>query len=314
VGNPYVGDGLTNFEEYRGFMWRKLYLSSDSAYETPAYVPGIDVEHFRTDPTGRKDLFVAFRNYHQDNAAVAEDFAIGEAFWHAGVAVHALEADLVPTVGENRIDVAEVTNNLFTPYSGTNGLINKRGLRDWTWDTKGASGLGDADQYGLNTTTYEIPLWHYFHDKPYADQSPGSAGVLDPVEAVEDANDNGSDDRVQGVKESTTIINNSALDGDLYKIGRYDQALSTFNINPGTDGLVELPVVTEITPGTVQYTKPHVLKHTITHELGHAVGIPHTPIFTCLMYEYSPDWSRDDVFSDAAISYIQIHNVGPFGP
>jgi hypothetical protein len=316
AGNPYVGDGLTNFEEYRGFMWKTLYPSSDPVYQTPVYVPGIDVEHFRTDPTGMKDLFVAFRNYHQDNAAVMEDFAIGEAFMNAGVAVHALEAGLVETVGENHIDVAEVANNLVTPYGGTDGHINKRGLRDWTWDTKGASGLGDADQYGLNTTTYEIPLGCYFTDKPYLDSSTlGDSTVLDPIEGVEDGNDNGTDDRIKGVYESTGIIDDAFLDGDLYVLGfkNDNQDHSTFNINSGSaaDAGVELPVVTTVGQITLEYSKPHVLKHTITHELGHAVGIPHTQISTCLMYEYSPDWSRDEMFSDAAISYIQIHNVGP---
>ena len=149
--------------------------------------------------------------------------------------------------------------------------------------------------------------------------SPGTAGILDPIETVEDINDNGADDRNQGVKESTRIVNNSVLDGDLYILGwsGANQQLSTFNINPGTNDLVELPVavsVAEIGVTTQEYTRSHVLKHTISHELGHAVGIPHTPLFTCLMYEYSPDWSRDTAFSDEAISYIQIHNFGPSGP
>jgi predicted Zn-dependent protease len=75
---------------------------------------------------------------------------------------------------------------------------------------------------------------------------------------------------------------------------------------------VELPVVSElaqITQGqTTEYTRPQVLKHTITHELGHAIGMDHNKVRACLMYEYSTNWSRDTAFSEAARRQIMIHN------
>jgi len=60
-----------------------------------------------------------------------------------------------------------------------------------------------------------------------------------------------------------------------------------------------------------------VLKHTITHELGHAVGIPHNDISDCLMSSTSSNWKRDGYFSSStdqngvfrdAKSWIFIHN------
>ena len=51
-----------------------------------------------------------------------------------------------------------------------------------------------------------------------------------------------------------------------------------------------------------------MLKHTITHELAHALGINHTADATCLMYTYSVDWKRDGTLSSVAQSQVKIHN------
>jgi hypothetical protein len=101
--------------------------------------------------------------------------------------------------------------------------------------------------------------------------------------------------------------------------GTYTADLSTFD-NDG-DGLVELPI--QNTPGVFGNVEPfeatveQVVKHTITHELGHAVGMVHDANGGCLMYEYTTDWDRDDCFSGSVNSSqqfvgskadIKIHN------
>ena len=127
---------------------------------------------------------------------------------------------------------------------------------------------------------------------------------------MEDKNDNSTDDKVNRVYESTgtNTPNPAYFTGDMVVLGNYSQQLTAFDIN--NDGLVELPIAGD--PATIntayEYTRAHVLKHTITHELGHAVGIPHNQDTTCLMYEFTNNWSRDDVFSPAGKGYIQIHN------
>jgi alpha-tubulin suppressor-like RCC1 family protein len=306
-GNPDA-DGLTNFEEYRGFMWSNMVLSTDQNYKTTGYVPGT-VGHIRTKPD-RKDLFVIYTGYNASNP-----FAIGAAFANAGVDVHAVPSDAIDQLTGSllkdqdfNIDVLEVKNDTANVYPFTDGYINKRAIRDWTWDTKGSSNVGDATLYGTSTTTYQIPLDHYFADKPYMDriginQPPGN-GVLDLISAstVEDKNDN-------AVRDSKEDKNgNNALDGDLVVINAYNNQFTIFNID--TNDTVELPVVSStasINP-LYEYKKMQVLKHTITHEMGHAVGMIHNSTSNCVMYEYSNDWSRDGKFSETAKAQMQIHN------
>ena len=60
-----------------------------------------------------------------------------------------------------------------------------------------------------------------------------------------------------------------------------------------------------------EYTGAQVLKHTITHELGHAVGSNHTQDSTDLMYEFSNNWKRDSHLG-ASAAQVKIHNTpGP---
>jgi len=302
-GNPYQGDGLTNFEEYRGFVWKQLVEVpvGGQIYKTLAYVPASAPGHFRTHPK-RKDLFVAFTGYD-----ATDPFAIGAAFQNAGIDVHAMEATLVGTNGESNIHVLSVNDERVYPYPFTDGHINKRGIRDWSWDTKGSTDrLGDAGVYGLSTT-YQMSLNGYFGDRPYQNKSPGTP-ALDPISAVEDKNDNGTDDKISRKYESSGTSTQGTLDGDLVVIGSYTQQLTAFDVD--ANGLVELPVAGNPTTidRTHEYTREQVLKHTITHEMGHAVGMPHNSDATCLMYEYSNDWSRDGAFSAAAKAQAQIHN------
>jgi hypothetical protein len=185
------------------------------------------------------------------------------------------------------------------------------GIRYWTWDTKGVSGIGTSTAYGSGTKTYQKALNYYFTDKPYRDRTPGTTGKLDPIIAVEDKDDDG----VLDTGEDGSIGGGVAgsLDGDVYysAFTTSNKDLSPFDIDK--NGKVELPVASN--PNSIntdfEYTKKQVLKHTITHELGHAVGAAddtHNSDASCLMYQYSNNWRRDGFFSNSAKARIQIHN------
>ena len=316
LSNSNIGDGLTNFEEYRGVKWGKLVPiepeQSGGQYQTVAYVPQASPVHFRTKPF-RKDLFVKYKGYTAEYP-----FAIGAAFFDAQIDVWVVD-DAVFTsqnLGDTKIDVLPVTNNTTGTYQNVDGHINKKGVRYWTWDTKGMSGIGNATAYGVNTTTYQKPLGYYFTDKPYMEGLTwvtggtwtAANGTLDALPVVEDRDDDGVIDTGEDTMPGGTT---GSLDGDKYRTPvSYARNLSPFDIN--RNGLVELPVASSsgsIVPG-YEYTKAQVVKHTVTHEMGHAVGVPstHTEDAGCLMYKYSNNWSRDGYFGPATKGYIKIHN------
>jgi hypothetical protein len=300
-------------------------------------MPQGNAGHFRTHPE-RMDLFVKVDNYDFNidiisgaiidadtgyNAPCDCPFALGTAFLTSGVDVHAVSLDNLPnfmgagtTAWQSHIDVVTITNNLSGTYSTSDGHINKRGIRDWGWDTKGFSGIGDAVNYGGGTTTYQIPLDNYFGEYPYSDDNMlgGSPAMLDAVDSVfvEDQNDNGTDDKVKGKKESEAQTPTSSFDGDrlMLPIG-YGHNHTALDVDH--DGKVELPVVNDPSAAASgsyadEYAVEQVLKHTITHELGHAVGMNHNACSDCLMYEYSTNWRRDDSFSADEQSEMHIHN------
>jgi hypothetical protein len=301
TANTFVGDGLTNAEEYRGFVWGPPLerVEPNAVYNTTAYVPQEgEARHFRGDPL-RKDLFIKFRGYGGDNP-----FALGTAYVDdAELDVHVADALRVP--GEAHLDAVTLTNELTATYPLTNGHINKRGVRDWTWDVKGASTSGNGVSYGA-PVTYQKTLDFYFADRPYTDDSGNQ--VLDPLTAavVEDRNDNGAVDVVRSVSED--VNRNGVLDGDHVIVDSLTQTLTSFDVD--NDGLVELPAVSEaaqIDP-RFEYTKAQVLKHTISHELGHALGMTHNTDAACLMFKDSPNWSRDGCLSLDSKAQMQIHN------
>jgi hypothetical protein len=332
------GDGLTILEEFRGFKWGPPMVvipgSLTGTFQTTAYVPQGDAGHFRTHP-GRKDFFVKVDNYEFNvgNPDTGYDapcdcpFALGTAFHNAGVDVHAVSVDNLPSFmtggiasWERNIDAATITNNLTGTYSTSDGHIRKRGIRDWEWSTKGFSGIGDSITYGGGTKTYQLPLDNYFGEYPYIDSTAilGSSAILDPVDGafVEDQNDNGTNDRRKGKLESEAAGDVNVLEGDLL-ILPIDYTHHHTALDVDHDGRVELPVIndpndpsTDATGNTYpnEYTRAQVLKHTITHELGHAVGMSHNSCSTCLMYEWSTNWSRDDNFSGDEQSQSSYHN------
>jgi hypothetical protein len=331
------GDGLSNFKEYRGFKWGPPMVAvsggladSNYIYQTTAYKPYGTADHFRTKPS-RKDLFVKVRNYDfiTGNSDTSYDapcdcpFAVGAAFYNAGIDVHAVSLNKLPsfmgavldtTAWEVNIDVGVVTNMLSPAVYGTSdGNIDKKGVRDWEWDTKGWSNIGSSTTYGADTKTFQLALDNYFCQRPYLDGSPGNAAYLDPLSSVEDKNDNGILDSGEDANQS------GALNGDRYTIPvnygdpndstTYNSRHSSLDVD--RDGRVELPVISDPAQAYLyvnEYSRAQVLKHTITHEMGHMVGADHTTVSTCVMRDISNNWSRDDSFSDAAKAAIRIHN------
>jgi hypothetical protein len=179
--------------------------------------------------------------------------------------------------------------------------------------------LGDINDYATNCLTYQKALDYYFSDTPYQDGgafigTPSTPvvppdDVLNPIEDVEDQDDNGTLSK----KEDKIIQKNNELDNDHYVIPpTFGAQLSTFNIDGDSSPvMVELPVFTDPSDPNLsnhEYTRDQVLKHTISHELGHGMGIGHNSNSGDLMYEFSNSWNRDGIFSVLSLSQIKIHN------
>jgi len=84
---------------------------------------------------------------------------------------------------QNNIDVVYVINVLSGNYGTADGHIDKRGIRDWTWDTKGFSAIGDNIDYGAFTLTYKEATDNYVNDSPYLEDE--ALGVGQRVRADE---------------------------------------------------------------------------------------------------------------------------------
>ena len=123
LGDP-DRDGLTNFEEYRGFLWGPplMRISENTGlYRTPALVPFGSAAHFRADPL-RRDLFIKVEGFDflEYDAPCDCPFAIGEAYHNAGIDVHILSLDVLPGFiapydilqWERNIDTVHVRNLL----------------------------------------------------------------------------------------------------------------------------------------------------------------------------------------------------------
>ena len=91
------------------------------------------------------------------------------------------------------------------------------------------------------------------------------------------------------------------------------QDLSPFDID--NDNRIEHPQ--QHYPGSLnkngldpgfEYTKAHCIKHTITHEMGHGMGIDQNGFdSTCVMNVTSQNWNRDGCYGTAK-PMIYIHN------
>ena len=114
---------------------------------------------------------------------------------------------------------------------------------------------------------------------------------------------------------------NETWDGDMRLLTHAEWEnmgqLSPFDIDK--DNIVELPSATD--PDNIAltseqdhkgkpYTKARVLKHTITHEMGHGLGgVKHVFNDECLMHNWSPDWKRDDYICDEFRARLNVHNI-----
>jgi len=314
LDNQHNGDGLTRYEEYRG-----VDINEDGSVSSEE----------RLNPY-EKDFFVRGHNLGQE---FEPDFAYGEAFEEAEIKVH----EIAYSAGERNIDVLVVHLN---HTSGGNiyrvGEPFGNGVRNWSFDTLGESGIGTATTYayGYPCQVYYPAVTHYFYDTPHDDHMTWTApgmwtgapnGVLDPVnpERVEDCNDNGEVDEDPGYNEAdgnaTPPMDNTDefLDGDhpLPSDGSWDWLageLSPMDID--NDGLVELPMDNEVpVPAADEADEDQVVRHVATHEMGHAVGINgpyngHCDDDTCVMYRYANNWKRDGHFCEDCRAMIRIHN------
>ena len=212
------------------------------------------------------------------------------------------------------------------------GALNPNGTRIWDWDQKGhASTNTTADHptmYGF-ATTYQVPLDHYFADRPYVEgtvwtgagftESPMPDGKLAALSDVEDRND--SRTPIDGALGDAPdeIWDGDYRSDDATKETWYmapDQ-VSPFDIDG--NGYVEAPGAADPDADNfgnqhdlngVPYTKARVLKHTISHEMVHTIiGPPHTLSKICMMYDISNNWKKDDYISEEIRSLLRIHNI-----
>jgi hypothetical protein len=267
LDNNYPTDGLTNFHEYRGIIFDP---------------PNASAFHKRLNPW-RKDLFVRGDNFQNsidkpylaqtnpplndpdvlpfsvDYATVYNKPGIPSAFGEAGIDVHDVTgmSSFSQTTEPPNIDILVVTNKtdknsngmIVTLLGQENGYINHNPAplkpRDWRWDLKGASYIGDALDYAVlristpplrATETYYLCLMHYFFNRPYLNEDisntvfttdpgwPASSCYssvyldrLEPLDRVEDYYiENGTnppDSKGQKIDEDRCVDNN-VLDGD----------------------------------------------------------------------------------------------------
>jgi hypothetical protein len=309
-------------------------------YRTPAYVPELDSitgsvkeEHFRTHPS-RKDLFVKFKDFSPSISDKNYPFAIGAAFNAAGIDVHAVKDTSVASLGDLNIDTVSITNQQSETYGGGNPRTWKRGKRDWPFATLGYSAPPvDTYTYPMVTNIYKVAVDHYvLTDKPYYDGGDGCGvpnGKLDNIDIVQDKkNDNGVNEKFSGKWETdpcnaaTCTFTTDSVKYDIDPLtGIYyapaipltcssvPRGLSSNDID--NNGKVELPLAAfpDTVNTTYEYSIEQVSKHVMTHEIAHALGATHQSTYSsCVMFNQTINFSRDNVFCDVVKGQFNIHN------
>ncbi len=377
TGGP-AGDGLSAKQKYRGFKWgvpleRVTTVGNGETYQTVAWVPDptavltggmYDPPHVRGNPQ-RRELFLTITHYdvgQLHDASCDCPFALGDAFAAAGIDVHVRSTDvLTPApVSETHLDAVELVNreqvNGDANRVGHDGLTNRIGPRNYGWDRKGESCVGSQTVYqeldeSTNdsclttvgekyTETYQIPLDHYFEDKPYVngvtftavtvlDQQQAGAspnGVLDPDTRVRDPQDTTPNTPQTNSNDNPLVAGTAPADcqnardeqfGDVAIMRNNfvtctDQSLTAVDIN--NNGRVELGSGVPEEPADpslpdFESTIAQVLKRTITHEVGHAVGLRHAGKPTsALMHVNSYSWRNDTQLDPTSLPELAIHN------
>jgi len=185
-----TGDGLTAFQEYRGFFWgdKAQHPDPNNVYATIAWLPLPTRSHVRTDPT-RYDLFVVYGDFtgtysgFSSNPATDPPFAIGDAFNQQGIEVHLWDksgawGDPRSFSQQNEIDLLDIVNDKANFFEADDGFINREMpiARDWSFDTLGQSSNGNETEYGsevepshLAARVFDKSVTGYFENKPYED-------------------------------------------------------------------------------------------------------------------------------------------------
>ena len=248
------------------------------------------------------------------------DYAIRMSMPHINVLLVRLDKE---RLGAFSLEDGYITFILTSPPSGGNLL----GSRYWAWTTKGSSKKAKAvGSYG-QATALKIPLDHYFDDRPFEKGTvwtgngwvePSASDMkLAPLSMCEDPKDTGAyTDGYSDIDLGILLGNrpNGQWDGDK-RLKTYAEwgnrgQLNPFDIN--NNGLVELPSASDpdAVQGDNEYSRAQVLKHTITHEIGHVLArtSEHSTDPACVMFGYSINWKRDGYLCDWYRSMLRIHN------
>ena len=277
-------------------------------------------------------------------------FEVGGAFAAVNVKVHDVSASFTAPTGSTVFSTVLPTQSLVSPttaildpatvkYDATNCFggeacqhTSKVGVRSWQFPTLGFSVFGTSTAYGSDIRVFKTGVDAYVKDKPYQRRTnlpsavvlaPDGTPMLAPITLVCDSSSKGADN---GAADGNECTFGGLLGGDTYVSGSFVQQLSAMDVT--NDGCPELPFVSDptavarCTDSTVPQgpypnaTKRQVVRHLITHELGHGAGVSlHTTDSTDVMYQYTINWIRDGFngfghFSSTAAPLIQIHNGG----